>query len=183
MLWTIHTEQIIHESYYCLSVQFDASQDKTVLFITQQLTWHTGTVKGNTAAAASCLAQQSGGRRVKIALWALFQAALQCQQSAPTGQKGQQAAVEQSRREETIPLVEQARSRSAVANQRPTVSCSQVSHHLFCPPLSFDQVLCFASTLALWVIFGIWTKKWTPCDVRENPRKSKPIWSNVFHNQ
>ena len=85
------------------------------------------------------------------------------------------AAVEQSRREETIPLVEQARSRSAVANQRPTVSCSQVSHHLFCPPLSFDQVLCFASTLALWVIFGIWTKKWTPCERKPAQKQTNLI--------
>ena len=118
---------------------------------------------------------RAGGGEWKLHC-ALFQAAaLQCQQSAPTGQKGQQAAVEQSRREETIPLVEQARSRSAVANQRPTVSCSQVSHHLFCPPLSFDQVLCFASTLALWVIFGIWTKKWTPCERKPAQKQTNLI--------
>ena len=86
------------------------------------------------------------------------------------------AAVEQSRREETIPLVEQAPSPSAVTNQRPTVSCSQVSHHLFCLPSSLLTRCCVLLPPSIYESFlASERKKWMPCETKPVHKQTNMI--------
>ena len=140
----------------------------------------TGTVKGNNCSAKLTRSTERGAASENCIVCSL-PGSTAVPAECPHWPKGT-AAVEQSRREETIPLVEQARSRFAVANQRPIVSCSQVSHHLFCPPSSLLTRCCVLLPPSIYDSFLASERK-NGRLVRQNPRKSKRIWSNVFHNR